>query len=131
MNFINWLKVNKMRAIIIITFLLFSQSISTISIYIIDPQMNSILNNNWNLFLRLSILHFILVSLSNGIYNCARSLFVNQTQDLFHSCRKKILCFFYENKKNDLAKMETNLTTDLQLIDDNYFSNIFYFFVIC
>ncbi|ALJ22566.1 hypothetical protein AO203_00130 [Lactobacillus gallinarum] len=24
--------------------------------------------------------------------------------------------------------METNLTTDLQLIDDNYFSNIFYFF---
>lgn len=128
MNFINWLKVNKMRAIIIITFLLFSQSISTISIYIIDPQMNSILNNNWNLFLRLSILHFILVSLSNGIYNCARSLFVNQTQDLFHSCRKKILCFFYENKKNDLAKMETNLTTDLQLIDDNYFSNIFYFF---
>lgn len=127
MNYINWLKINKMRTFVIIMFLLFSQSISTISIYIIDPQMNSILNNNWNLFLKLSMLHFILVSLSNGIYNYARSLFVNQTQDLFHSCRKKILRFFYKNNQHDLGKMEANLTTDLQLIDDNYFSNIFYF----
>ena len=85
MNFIAWLKINKMRTVLIAIILLVSQSVSTLSIYIIDPQMNSILDNNWYLFLRLSIVHFVLVGLSNGVYNYGRILFVNQTQDLFQS----------------------------------------------
>lgn len=127
MSFIAWLKSNKLRAFIIAIILLISQSLSTVSIYIIDPQMNSILQNNWYLFIELSILHFILVSLSNGIYNYGHVLFVNQTQDFFHNCRKKMVQFFYRVNEQDLAKMQTNLTTDLQLIDNNYFTNIFYF----
>lgn len=127
MNFIAWLKINKMRTVLIAIILLVSQSVSTLSIYIIDPQMNSILDNNWYLFLRLSIVHFVLVGLSNGVYNYGRILFVNQTQDLFQSYRKKIVYSFYQKNEYDLAKMETNLTTDLQLIDDDYYTNIFYF----
>ncbi len=98
MNFIAWLKINRIRAFIISIILLFSQSISTLSIYIIDPQMNSILDNNWYLFLKLSIMHFVLVGLSNGVYNYGRILFVNQTQDLFHSYREKIVYSFYRKK---------------------------------
>lgn len=127
MNFSNWMKINRLRTFWILLMLFLTQLVSTLDTYLTNPQMNAVYHNHWWFFIEISLLQFGISFLLNIFYNYGQWLFVKQTQDLFHISRKKMVKHFFAKNDKKVTDMEANLTTDLQMIDENYYLNYFYF----
>ncbi|KXN76479.1 ATP-binding cassette domain-containing protein [Lactobacillus johnsonii] len=130
-----WIKTNPKRVLAIAIFSIILQVFSTTSYYLVNPMLNAIMDGKFQLFITIIISKFVVDQIANGSLSYGTYLYEVQTQDFYHSLRKQNLKFYTEDP-SALSDMENELTSDLDLLDENYFMQVFiafnnFLYVIC
>ncbi|WP_297815091.1 ABC transporter ATP-binding protein [uncultured Lactobacillus sp.] len=130
-----WIKTNPGRILALILFSVVLQIFSTTSYYLVNPMLNAIMDGEFQLFIIIIISKFVVDQIANGSLSYGTYLYEVQTQDFYHSLRQQNLKFYVKNPSN-LSDMENDLTSNLDLLDENYFMQVFiafnnFLYVVC
>lgn len=127
MGLTEYIKVNRLRAALVLTLVVTTQAATTIVTYLTSSQINAIAKNKFWVFLAILGIQMIFEQICNASYNLANVQNAIQTQNLFHQVRSRMLRHFYQNPGQKVSEMENHLGNDLQILQQNYFNNVFNF----
>ena len=123
-----WLKANRPRAFALAAISVVFQAMSAYSLYLISPQLNSLIGGNFAWLLRLSLLKLSLDLSGNLLLAVNSYLFSQQSQEAIDSYRQKRLRGCYEGDEQwKPADVQNDLVNNLKVINQDYWQSIFYF----
>ncbi len=88
-----WLKANRPRAFALAAISVVFQAMSAYSLYLISPQLNSLIGGNFAWLLRLALLKLALDLSGNLLLAVNSYLFSQQSQEAIDSYRQKMLMY--------------------------------------
>ncbi|MBU3827609.1 MAG: ABC transporter ATP-binding protein/permease [Candidatus Lactobacillus pullistercoris] len=129
MNLKKFIKQNPLRFYVSIVLLVFMTAISIlVSNYISQTLTNVVLQHDLRTFTFLLVLEIIFGILEYVFYTCAQYLNQIQEQDLNNRVRSLIVNHYYDDgQEHKVAEVQNRLTNDLNIINQSYFTNIFYY----
>lgn len=115
-------KSNKTRFILIILLLLLLAIFTTLSDYLFKPAIDNLAKGNLQLtllFIGMMVLAQVLSSIFNAV---AQTTYSRQTQDYIGLLRRKIIAHFYAKNDETLSEMENELSSNMDMLTENYAS---------
>lgn len=123
-----WLKANRPRAAVLLALSVLFQAVSAYSLYLISPQLNSLIGGKFTWLFGLALLKLALDLFGNLLLAVNNYLFSQQSQAAIDSYRQNLLQAYYDsNDQWPTADLQNDLVNNLQVINQDYWQSIYYF----
>lgn len=126
MNLKAFIKTNPVRFWLTAIGWIIIPALSITNTYVVQEETNILLSRNWTKFILIDVLAFLIMLVDYGVSALVDYQQQAQVQDLNDQVRDKIVKrYYYDGKKHTVAQMQNRLTNDLQMLNNNYFINVF------
>lgn len=126
MNLKAFIKTNPVRFWLTAIGWIIIPALSITNTYVVQEETNILLSRNWTKFILINVLAFLIMLVDYGVSALVDYQQQAQVQDLNDQVRDKIVKrYYYDGKKHTVAQMQNRLTNDLQMLNNNYFINVF------
>lgn len=126
MNLKTFIKTNPVRFWLTAIGWIIIPALSITNTYVVQEETNILLSRNWTKFILINVLAFLIMLVDYGVSALVDYQQQAQVQDLNDQVRDKIVKrYYYDGKKHTVAQMQNRLTNDLQMLNNNYFINLF------
>lgn len=126
MNLREFIKINRGRFILMVIAGLFMPGLSILITYLTQLETDILLKRNFNQFVWITGISLFVLLIAYPAYGLGAYLVNSQAQDINDKVRNKIVSHFYKDKKeHQVSQVQNRLTNDLELINKNYYQNLY------
>lgn len=126
MNFRELIKINPVRFCLFVIITVLTPITLIGNTALVQLETTIVLSRNLRNFIIISAISLVVAALGYVFIYISQYLITYQAQDLNNSVRDKIVKhYFYDGKKHQVSEMQNRLTSDLQMVNENYVGAIF------
>ena len=120
-----YIKVNPWRFYLFIFIAVLVPILNIVNTYMVQLETNIVLSRNWTNFIIITCITLVFSMSAYAIFSLIQYLKNAQFQDLSNDVRDNIVKHYYDDgKDHSVPEMQNRLTNDLQIVNENYFSQI-------
>ncbi len=125
MNLRNFIRINRTRFFLFSILAILSPLLTIAMTALVQIETSIILSRNLPNFLIISAISLTVCIMFYALFSLTQYLLLAQTQDLNNSVREKIVDhYFHDDRDHPVSKIQSRLTNDLELINDNYYGSL-------
>lgn len=125
MNLRNFIRINRTRFFLFSILAILSPLLTIAMTALVQIETSIILSRNLPNFLIISAISLTVCIMFYALFSLTQYLLLAQTQDLNNSVREKIVdYYFHDDRDHPVSKIQSRLTNDLELINDNYYGSL-------